>query len=657
MAKYNYPHCFEADTVEDWFGTQLPDPYSWLRDKNDPSTLDFVAQENAFTDTFFSQGAVMQMKEALRRDAVKALPGNITPWKDAYIGTLVQDGEYNIQVLDAQLKVLTDLPRISDLEGLPIYRAEACPNDPDILAMMIQYPGAARPSLAVCRMSSGQVLQVFHNLFSFCWCCGDGAIYYASTQCSAALQQSHSVFCKYIPSSNTHSVVYQDDGFSIFGQVHASRDGRYVLAEVCQDYALAHWIAVDTQDNCSVRLNSQPAEWKYLDSLHGQHYFITLSQTERGAVIGHDGKTQTTVLAESNLVLKDGFSVNGQLFLLAMEDVSSRLVRVSDGGTIPLANSFGSLEITGWTDKGILLRFESFVDSPRIMQFDGENISLVLISSEATHSDLVVEQFFAPSTQDKTPIPYYIVHRKDAKKNGTNPTFMHAYGGYNVELTPQYTERISGLQIARWVEKGGIYIQCNIRGGSEYGPQWHAQGMMMNKRHCYEDFIGVAEDIIQQGWTNPSKLAICGCSNGGLLMSVLVTMRPDLWGCVLDSVPHTDMIHFVDDDRGPMYITEYGNPRQSREMFQYLLSYSPYHQVKQANYPPIYIQTGELDNNVPPYHGKKFAAQMQKNNCSEHPILLRVLAEGSHDRGKGEIYWQTIAEMQLFLQYSMEGLI
>jgi prolyl oligopeptidase len=223
-----------------------------------------------------------------------------------------------------------------------------------------------------------------------------------------------------------------------------------------------------------------------------------------------------------------------------------------------------------------------------------------------------------------------------------------------VWLAPQYAERISGLQIARWARNGGIYVQCNLRGGSEYGPKWHEDGMMMSKRHCYEDFIGVAEEIIRLGWTSPEKLAICGCSNGGLLMSALVTMRPDLWGCVLDSVPHTDMIHFVEDDRGPMYITEYGNPRESKEMFEYLLSYSPYHNVKEVAYPPVYIQTGELDNNVPPYHGKKFAARMQALNTSDNPILLRVLAEGSHDRGRGDAYWQTIAEMQLFLKYALK---
>ena len=160
-------------------------------------------------------------------------------------------------------------------------------------------------------------------------------------------------------------------------------------------------------------------------------------------------------------------------------------------------------------------------------------------------------------------------------------------------------------------------------------------------------------NVIAAGWTKPGRITISGASNGGLLMSTLVTMRPDLWGCVIDSVPHTDMIHFSEDDRGPMYVTEYGNPRDSKEMFEYLLSYSPYHNVKPVEYPWVYVQTGELDNNVPPYHGKKFAARMQAENRSDNPILLRVLAEGSHDRGKGEVYWRTIAEMQLFMKHAL----
>ncbi len=652
--KYQYPVCKTVDTVENWFGRELADPYSWLRNAKDPEVLDFVARENAFTDAFFPADELQEMMDLLKSRRLKDLPSSITPWRDGYLGTLMNEGNYLLSTLDSQLNVTGQLPKVEELGNVMLFRAEPCPKDDDIMGMMIQYPGAARPSLAVCRMSTGKVLTVINSLFSFCWSAGDGCVYYSSTESDPVTQKSHSVFYRFDPQTEEQSVVYEDDSYCIFGQVNASQDGSYVLATVCQDYSLARWVAINTATGKTEVLAGEVVDWTYLDSVDGKHYFITLSEAANGAVIAVSGGERVTVLPESNRILNSGFSVGGELFVLAMEDVSSRLIRVSDGSDVTLPSAYGAVGVTGKAKNGVFLRFESFAIAPRIMIFDGKTMETVMAACDAEHPDLVVEQGFAPSTEDGTKVPYYIVRHKNMAKDGKAPTLIYAYGGYNNSVMPQYAERVSGTNIASWVEEGGIYVQCNLRGGSEYGPRWHEGGMMMNKRHCYEDFIGVAEEIIRQGWTCPEKLAISGCSNGGLLMSALVTLRPDLWGCVLDSVPHTDMIHFAEDDRGPMYITEYGNPRESKEMFEYLLSYSPYHNVKQVNYPPVYVQTGELDNNVPPYHGKKFAARMQAENQSENPILLRVLAEGSHDRGKGEFYWRTIAEMQLFMKYALK---
>ena len=194
MAKYTYPHCPECDTVEDWFGIRLPDPYAWLRDGKDPRVLDFVARENACTDAFFPAEDLRAMIAELKARAVKPLPTGITPWKDGYIGTMRENGDYRLYRLDAGFRATEELPRAEELNGLPLFRAEACPADPDILAMMIQYPGAARPCLAVCRVSTREVLRVFPSLFSFCWCSGDGCVYYSSTQSDPVTQQSHSVF-------------------------------------------------------------------------------------------------------------------------------------------------------------------------------------------------------------------------------------------------------------------------------------------------------------------------------------------------------------------------------------------------------------------------------------------------------------------------------
>lgn len=650
--KYTYPACKTEDKVEDWFGTQLADPYAWLRDGKDPEVLDFVARENAYTDEYFASRPLAEKIAELKAKKLPELPGSLTPWKGGYIGTLNLDGDYQIHQFTQELEDKGELPHPSELPAnVPLFSAAPCPGgNEDVMALMVLHPGAARPSVLVWDMAADKIQAEFSDVFSMGWSKTDNKLYFSSTEADSEKQESHSVFLRYDPVAKESAVVYEDDSYSIFGQVHISQDGRTVMAMVCQDYAVARWIAIDAAIGSTQVLTKEAVEWKYIDSLDDGHYFIQLSGTDRGQVIRLDAKGSCTiVLPQSDLLLDTGLSVQGKLFVLACQDASSRLVEVATGTQIELPTSYGFLQLAGETKNGVMLRFESFLIAPELLSFDGKTLKVEKTTCSAVHDDLTVEQHFAPSTGDGEKIPYYLVRRKDAKPDGSAPVIMYAYGGYNISSTPWYQDMVTGLTVSDWVEQGGIYVVCNLRGGNEYGPKWHEAGMMQNKRHCYEDFIGVAEELIAKGWTKAGRIGIDGCSNGGLLMSALVTMRPDLWGCVIDSVPHTDMIHFAEDDRGPMYITEYGNPRESREMFEYLLSYSPYHNVRKTNYPPTYIQTGEMDNNVPPYHGKKFAARMQAENQSDNPILLRVLAEGSHDRGKGEVYWQTIAEMQLFL--------
>ena len=162
--------------------------------------------------------------------------------------------------------------------------------------------------------------------------------------------------------------------------------------------------------------------------------------------------------------------------------------------------------------------------------------------------------------------------------------------------------------------------------------------------------------IRDRNWTFPEQLIVTGLSNGGLLMTAITTMRPDLFGTVIASVPHTDMLRFRNDDRGMMYVTEYGDPLGDEETFDYMYSYSPYHNVKQGTvYPWLYVQTGEMDNNVPPYHGKKFAVRMQAEADERNPVLLTVLAHGSHDRGTGDEYFQNISQIQAFIELSLQA--
>ena len=473
-------------------------------------------------------------------------------------------------------------------------------------------------------------------------------------------QTCRSRVCAYDVYTDTLRVLMEDRGNAILGSVNVSSDKKHLMAEMMDDYSHFRYFAIEEESGSICDLSQgKGMQVEYIDTIDDCHYFISKEASTLGELLmvekGQTLQQAKVVRAEKTEVLDGGFVLNGKLYLTMMDNVSAKIVCVEkDGETeIPLPAKFGTLSLSGRTEDAAYFTFESFAFPPVLLRFDGERMEIAMRSSDESYPDVVVEQLFAPSESDGKMIPYFMVRRKDVKPDGQTPTWIYGYGGYNIPALPWATDKVGGLDIARWAMQGGIYVMATLRGGSEYGTGWHEEGMMFHKKNCYGDFFGVTQKLIADGWTNPKKIVICGCSNGGLLVSTLVTMRPELFGCVIDSVPHTDMIHFTEDARGPMYITEYGNPRESKEMFEYILSYSPYHNVKQTSYPSVYIQTGECDNNVPPYHGKKFAARMQECNRSENPVLLRVLAKGSHDRGSGEAYWQTIAEAQLFVKKAL----
>lgn len=665
-ARLSYPVPRKSDTIEDWFGQSLADPYDYFRKTDDPEVKEWVAQENAVTDSWFADkgvDAVMAKLKAARRPEMFM---GVHPYKGGYLVSRPgEGGSYENVLVDAAFNEVGPFDDFTAPDNLDVFSVEPSPADDKLVAIYGLYLGDPRPTVIVWDTAAHKVLFELGGTFSFTWSAGDGRLYVSSTEADAATQESHTVFDAFDPATGaTERLMAVGDLTAIFGQVAASTDGSSVLLQVSSDYSVALWYAYDVATHKMSALTSEPVEWSYIDTLDGIHCFVSMSGTNNGSVIGVvAGKEPTVLLHESDeLILNSGmgasvgFALDDQLFVIGRKDVSRRLVNVTLKEEVELPSDMGDLDIVGREPGREFLKFASFVDAPQLLGFDGHALVRLWASSDAIHPNVVVEQHFAPSTGDGTLIPYYLVRREDTPVDGSSWCLMYAYGGYNTDMPPEYTEMVTGIDIAQWVEEGHIYVQANLRGGNEYGPKWHEGGMLMNKRHCYEDYIGVAEKIIADGWTSAGKIAITGCSNGGLLNSALLTMRPDLWGCVIDSVPQTDMVHVADDDRGPMYITEYGNPRASKEMFEYLLSYSPYHNLTAQAYPPTYVQTGECDNNVPPYHGKKFAARLQELNQADTPTLLRVLARGSHNRGgTPEEYWRTIAEMHVFIAWAMDG--
>jgi prolyl oligopeptidase len=241
--------------------------------------------------------------------------------------------------------------------------------------------------------------------------------------------------------------------------------------------------------------------------------------------------------------------------------------------------------------------------------------------------DYVTEQVFYES-KDGTKIPMFIVYKKGLKKNGKNPTYLYAYGGFNISLTP-------GFSIARvaWLENGGIYAQPNLRGGGEYGEKWHLAGTKMNKQNVFDDFIAAAEYLKTNKYTSTEYLAIAGGSNGGLLVGATITQRPDLAAVAFPAVGVLDMLRYHKFTAGAGWTFDYGNADESEEMFKYLLAYSPLHNVKEAAYPATLVTTADHDDRVVPAHSFKFAATLQEKHNGPNPVLIRIETSAGHGAG------------------------
>ena len=658
----NYPLPQKKEHVDEYFGALLSDPYYWLKEADNPEVLEWVKKENEFTDQWFDQDKLQKKIEELKAHQKPELYMSIHEGKEYYTISKAIDGDYFVGKVDKDFQNEEILYKRNDIENFLPFQYELCPCDNKYAVLEGIFAKDPRLTALVVNTETKEILTKIEGIFGYSWSQTKPVVYYANTKTDVAKQQTLTQAMAYNIYEDTHKVVYADDQNAIIGSAKVSSNKKHVIFEMMKDYSNSRFLIYQEDNGEIYPINTEAKEIVYLDSLGDTHYFLSREENQLGSILAiaqgsslDDAVVTYEVDPNGKRVIEDGFVYQDQLYIQLMNNVSSQLIRLEDGKEVEIAlpDPMGSLSITGKTEEGLYVRFESFLLKPRLYRFDGKNFAVVQGEDKDADPDLIVEQFTAPSVEDKTEIPYYIVHRKDAQLNGNNPLWIYAYGGYNISSTPSAYDPTTVLDIERWVKAGGVYVVGSLRGGNEFGTKWHEDGMLMKKKNCYYDFIGIAEQLIQDGWTNPKKIVISGMSNGGLLMSTLTTMRPDLWGCVIDSVPHTDMIHFMEDDRGPMYITEYGNPLESKEMYEYLLSYSPYYNVKETEYPCMYIQTGECDNNVPPYHGKKFAARVQELNQSDNPILFRVLKDGAHDRGAGEVYWKTIAEMQLFVEESI----
>jgi prolyl oligopeptidase len=319
-----------------------------------------------------------------------------------------------------------------------------------------------------------------------------------------------------------------------------------------------------------------------------------------------------------------------------MEDVSSHIFQFSLHGklekeiqlpTLGSAGGFGGED----EDEFTFYSFSSFTYPPTIYKYDIKSGKSELFRNaeiKFNTDDYETKQIFYKS-KDSTKIPMFIVHKKGIKLDGNNPTLLYAYGGFNISVTPSF----SPSRIA-FLEQGGVFAIANIRGGGEYGEKWHKAGMLLNKQNVFDDFISAAEYLINEKYTSREKLAIQGGSNGGLLVGACMTQRPDLFKVCFPAVGVMDMLRFQKFTVGWGWVDDYGSS-DSTKYFQYLLGYSPLHNIKNSvSYPATLVTTADHDDRVVPAHSFKFAATLQEKNISDNPMLIRIETKAGHGGGK-----------------------
>jgi prolyl oligopeptidase len=294
---------------------------------------------------------------------------------------------------------------------------------------------------------------------------------------------------------------------------------------------------------------------------------------------------------------------------------------------IGTAAGFGGLR----KDQETFYAFSGFTDPTTIFRYDVKSGKSEVFRKPKVDFDgsaYETKQVFYKS-KDGTKVPMFIIHKTGLKPNGQNPTILYGYGGFNISLTPAFS-----ITRAVWLEMGGVYAIPNLRGGGEYGEEWHQQGIKDRKQNVFDDFIAAAEYLIKEGYTSSKKLAISGRSNGGLLIGAAMTQRPDLFGAALPGVGVLDMLRFHKFTIGWAWIDDYGSA-DDKDQFKALYAYSPYHRVKPGtSYPPTLITTADHDDRVVPAHSFKFAAALQNADAGPNPVLIRIETKAGHGAGK-----------------------
>ncbi len=657
-----YPAAAKVDVVDDYHGTTVADPYRWLEDVDSEQTRAWVAAQNELTYGYLAK---LPARERIKQRLTELwdYPKYGAPFKEGgryffskNTGLQNQSVFYVQESLDAEPRVLLDPNTLSE-DGTVALAGMSIARDGKKMAWATSVSGSDWQTWYVRDIDTGKDLtdKVEWSKFSGAsWDEKGEGFYYSRYDAPAAGEDltGTNFFQKLYyhkvgtPQSQDVLVYERPDhqDWGIGGDVTESGD--YLIISIWKGTSPQNLLFYKDLRDPSAKivelLGEFEAEYGFVEHDGGVFYLTTDLDAPRKRLVAVDTANPAKdawfeLIPQKDITLQGVGMINGDEFVAEyMKDAHSVVYRFDHHGS-PLgevalpglgsAGGFGGHR----ADTESFYTFTSFLYPPTIFKYDFKTgVSTVFREPEidVDLSDYATEQVFYAS-KDGTKVPMFLVHRKDIELDGKNPTLLYGYGGFNASMTPYFS--ISRLQ---WVEMGGVFAMANLRGGGEYGEEWHQGGMLKNKQNVFDDFIAAAEWLIAEKYTSPAHLACQGGSNGGTLVGAVINQRPELFAAALPAVGVMDMLRFHKFTIGWAWTSDYGSS-EDPEMFPVLRAYSPYHNLKDGTcYPATLITTADHDDRVVPGHSFKYAARIQEAQGCDNPVLIRIETKAGHGGGK-----------------------
>ena len=676
-----YPETRMDETVvDDYFGTKVADPYRWLENDTSAETAKWVKAQNEVTQDYLShipfrnaiKDRLTQIVNYERYSMPSKKHGRYIYSKND--GLQNQSVIYMQETLDGEPTVLLDPNKLSD-DGTVSLGGISFSNDGKYMAYTIQRSGSDWVEIYVKDMATLELLpdHIEWAKFTGASWYKDGFFYAAYDRPEAGkefsnVNENHKIYYHKLGTPQEQDELFYSNPAQprYFHQVDLTEDEHYMfLFESGQGAGSTLWIR-DMQDPKGKFVQiADDMDYQYspIDVIDGTLYIFTNYNAPKGRICKVSAKAPqmanwVDVIPESENVISGISLAKGKMIVTYDKDAANHAyVYTMDGQQLHeiALPTYGSVGFSSeYKEPEVFYAFTSFVFPTTIYQYDIDDNTSTVFRAPAIDfksDDYITEQVFVTS-KDGTKVPMFLTYKKGLQKDGNNPTFLYGYGGFNVTLNPGFsTSRLP------FIENGGIYAQMNLRGGNEYGEEWHIAGTKLQKQNVFDDCIACAEYLINNKYTSPKYLALNGGSNGGLLVGAVVNQRPDLFAVAVPQVGVMDMLRYHLFTIGWNWASDYGTSEDDEAMFKALYAYSPLHTIKSGadvHYPAIMVTTADHDDRVVPAHSFKYAAALQAAQTGDQPKIIRIDTKAGHGGGKPiSKVLEEQADIYSFILYNM----